>query len=319
MSAPLPMLATPGTLPRGDGWAFEVKWDGVRALVRVRDSTIQITGRNGRDVTHRYPELQAVVDALDGTDALFDGEIVACDEDGLPSFERLQERMHVDDHTAIARLVREVPVVYMVFDVLAYDGETLTARPYHERRSRLEALALGGPSWRVPPIEIGDGSTIDAFTRAHDIEGIVAKRLDSVYEFGRRSPAWRKIKHSRRQEFVVGGWTPGVRGRTGDIGALVLGVYERDEHGVTRLRCCGKVGSGLRDDTRSALQRRFAETARAASPFGAGEIPPHTHFVEPSLVVEVRFAHWTSVHVVRAAVFEGIRTDKNPLDVVRES
>src|SRR5690348_4038474 len=134
------MLATAGSLPRGDGWAFEVKWDGVRALVHVRDGDVHITGRNGRDVTHRYPELQALGAAL-GHDALFDGEIVACDDAGLPSFERLQERMHVDDAPTVRRLVAAVPVVYMIFDVLALDDVDLASLPYRDRRARLEALS----------------------------------------------------------------------------------------------------------------------------------------------------------------------------------
>jgi bifunctional non-homologous end joining protein LigD len=314
----LPMLATPGVMPHGDAWAFEVKWDGVRALAFVTGDGVRLVARSGRDITRRYPELQGLAGALAGRDAVLDGEIVACDDAGLPSFERLQERMHVDDATLVATLASHVPVVYMVFDLLALDGTSLVGLPYRERRAHLVDLALDGSNWQVPPNAIGDGSTMEAFTRERGIEGVVAKRLDSRYEPGRRSPAWRKVKNTQRQEFVIGGWTPGERGRRGDIGALVLGVYETDDHGTVRLRCCGKVGSGLGEVAREELRRALQPLARDASPFGAGEVPRHTHFVEPQLVAEVKFAHWTSAHVVRAAVFLGLRTDKRATDVARE-
>jgi bifunctional non-homologous end joining protein LigD len=315
----LPMLATPGAAPRGDAWAFEVKWDGVRALAHAGPGGVRLVARSGRDITTRYPELQGLGAALEGREALLDGEIVACDEGGHPSFERLQERMHVDDPRVVATLAARVPVVYMVFDLLALDGESLLDLPYRERRARLVALGLDGPGWQVPPNALGDSSAIAAFTLEHGMEGYVAKQLDSRYEPGRRSPAWRKIKHTRRQEFVVGGWTPGERGRAGDIGALVLGVYERDAAGAVQLRCCGKVGSGLSEDTRRALRGSLASLARDSSPFTAGDVPRHTRFVEPQLVVDVKFAQWTGAHVVRAAVFLGLRDDKAARDVVRET
>jgi bifunctional non-homologous end joining protein LigD len=313
-----PMLAIPGAMPSGDAWAFEVKWDGVRALIAVADGRAHVVGRSGRDVTARYPELQGLVSALRGRDAVLDGEIVACDDAGIPSFERLQERMHVDDRAMVAALAQRVPVVYMIFDLVGLDGVSLATLPYRERRARLEELALDGPAWQVPPNTIGDGSTIAAFTLEHGIEGVVAKRLDSRYEPGRRSPAWRKIKNTRRQEFVIGGWTPGARGRAGDIGALVLGVYERDDRGAMRLRCCGKVGSGLSERARDELRSALQPLARSSSPFDEGHVPRYTNFVEPQLVAEVKFAQWTSGHVVRAAVFLGLRNDKSAADVIRE-
>jgi bifunctional non-homologous end joining protein LigD len=307
-------------MPRGDAWAFEVKWDGVRAITFVgADGSVRALSRTGRDITARYPELQGLGAALGGRAAVLDGEIVACDDAGIPSFERLQERMHVEDRATVATLAARVPVVYMVFDVLALDAELLLDRPYRERRALLTGLGLDGPAWQVPPNAIGDGSALAAFTVEHGIEGVVAKRVDSRYEPGRRSPAWRKIKNTMRQEFVVGGWTPGERGRAGDIGALVLGVNERDEHGVVRLRCCGKVGSGLSDDARATLRAALQPLARDTSPFELGDVPRATRYVEPQLIAEVKFAQWTTAHVVRAAVFIGLRTDKAASDVVRET
>jgi bifunctional non-homologous end joining protein LigD len=313
------MLAIAGAMPSGDAWAFEVKWDGVRALAAVAGGRVDVVGRSGRDVTARYPELQGLASALEGRDAVLDGEIVACDDAGIPSFERLQERMHVDDRALVATLAQRVPVVYMIFDLVGLDGTSLVTLPYRERRARLEALALDGAAWQVPPNTIGDGSTMAAFTLEHGIEGVVAKRLDSRYEPGRRSPSWRKIKNTSRQEFVIGGWTPGVRGRAGDIGALVLGVYEPGDDGMMRLRCCGKVGSGLSERARDELRAALQPLARTSSPFEAGEVPRYTQYVDPQLVVEVKFAQWTSGHVVRAAVFLGLRNDKPATNVIRET
>jgi bifunctional non-homologous end joining protein LigD len=280
---------------------------------------VHITARSGNDITARYPELHGLGPALAGRDAVLDGEIVTFDDDGVPSFERLQERMHVGDPAHVALLVPRVPVVYMIFDLVALDGEVITNHPYRERRALLTGLPLDGPSWQVPPNTIGDGAAMAAFTRERGIEGVVAKRLDSRYEPGRRSPNWRKIKHTRRQEFVIGGWTPGERGRSGDIGALVLGVYERGDDGIMRLRCCGKVGSGLSEDVRTHLRRALAPLARTTSPFELGLVPRASRFVEPELVAEVKFAHWTSAEVVRASVFLGLRTDKRATEVQRET
>jgi bifunctional non-homologous end joining protein LigD len=315
----LPMLATAGVMPSGPKWAFEVKWDGVRALTFVRGGHIRVLGRNGREITARYPELEALGDALGNRSVVLDGEIIACDEAGLPSFELLQERMHVDDPATVAALRARVPVVYMIFDLVTLDDDPLTAMSYLERRELLAALHLDGPNWKTSPYAVGDSTTISAFTIEHGIEGVVAKRVDSRYELGHRSPNWRKIKNTRRQEFVIGGWTPGERGRSGDIGALVLGVYEPGDDGEHRLRCCGKVGSGFTQDTLTQLRAQLAPLARETSPFELGDVPRRAQFVEPALVAEVRFAQWTRGHVVRAAVFLGMRTDKDPTAIVRET
>jgi bifunctional non-homologous end joining protein LigD len=227
--------------------------------------------------------------------------------------------MHVDDPHSLANLRVRVPVFYMIFDILALDGAVLATRPYVERRAALEALALEGPAWRVPPNQVGNGEQIIAFTKAHGIEGVVAKRLDSRYEPGRHAPTWRKIKNTLRQEFVIGAWTPGERGRTGEIGALVLGVYEDDDEGEQRLRCVGRVGSGLTHDMLTRLADTFAPLQRDTSPFAVGPVPRNAHFVEPVCMAEVRFAQWTTGEVVRAAVFVGLRNDKDPRTIVRES
>jgi bifunctional non-homologous end joining protein LigD len=311
-----PMLATlkdKEHAPRGDGWAWELKWDGIRALGYVEGGRIRLVSRNGNDVTRRYPELRRLGEALGTTEVILDGEIVAFDDSGRPSFEILQRRMHVEGESVIRRLVGEVPVTYVLFDVLWLDGHSLMDLPYRDRHARLRALELNGPSWQTPPNEEGTGETTADVSLRFGLEGVVGKRLDSRYEPGRRSSAWVKIKNQRRQEFVVGGWQPGEKGRTGSIGSLLLGYYDGDV-----LHYAGKAGSGLSGPVIADLEHHFASTARDDSPFGAGRVPKGVRFVEPDLVAEIRFTEWTSVGNIRHPTFLGLRTDKDPRDVVRE-
>jgi bifunctional non-homologous end joining protein LigD len=302
------------TAPRGEGWAWELKWDGIRALAHVDGGEIRLSTRLGKDVTHRYPELHGLGDVLRGRDVLLDGEIVALDERGRPSFERLQQRMHVEGDPEIRRRARQTPVVYMIFDLLRLDGLSTLELPYAERRARLAALGLAGPAWQTPAHEMGDGHATLEVSRRYGLEGVVAKRVDSRYEPGRRSGAWVKVKHSLRQEFVVGGWQPGQGARTGSIGSLLVGYYDDG-----RLHYAGRVGSGLSGAWIGELARLFGQCARDTSPFDVGTPPKGAHFVEPILVVEVRFAEWTSGGFIRQPTFLGARTDKNPRDVRRET
>jgi bifunctional non-homologous end joining protein LigD len=175
-------------------------------------------------------------------------------------------------------------------------------------------LELTGPSWQSPPHEIGDGAATIEVSKRFELEGVVAKRLDSVYEPGRRSRAWLKVKNSLRQEFVVGGWQPGEGGRTGSIGSLLIGYYDDDG----TLYYAGKVGSGLSGAAIAELTRLFERCARDDSPFDVGKPPRGVQFVEPVLVVEVRFTEWTSVGNVRQPTFLGTRPDKVPREVRRE-
>ncbi|MDQ1386097.1 MAG: bifunctional non-ous end joining protein LigD, partial [Actinomycetota bacterium] len=268
---------------------------------------------NGNDVTRRYPELRRLGEALGTREIVLDGEIVAFDEEGRPSFELLQRRMHVESESVIRRLIGEVPVTYVLFDALWLDGHSLLDLPYSDRRARLRELDLNGLSWQTPPHEEGDGSTTLEISKQFGLEGVVAKRVDSRYEPGRRSRAWIKVKNHLRQEFVVGGWQPGEKGRTGSIGSLLVGYYEGEV-----LHYAGKVGSGLSAPVIAELEARFQAEARADSPFGAGRVPKGVRFVEPTLVVEVRFTEWTSAGNIRHPTFLGIRTDKDPREVVRE-
>jgi bifunctional non-homologous end joining protein LigD len=309
-----PMLATlAAKSPAGDGWAYELKWDGIRAVGYVDGGRIRLVSRNGNDVTRRYPELRRLGEELGARDAVLDGEIVAFDDSGRPSFELLQRRMHVESDSTIRRLAREIPVAYVLFDLLWLDGHSTMELPYTERRARLRDLALNGASWQTPPHEVGDGQATTDVSLRFGLEGVVAKRLDSRYEPGRRSKAWLKIKNQLAQEFVVGGWQPGEKGRTGSIGSLLVGYYEGDV-----LHYAGKAGSGLSGAVIAELERLFSEHARDDSPFGAGRVPKGVRFVDPVLVVEVRFTEWTASGNIRHPTFLGIRTDKDPREVVRE-
>jgi bifunctional non-homologous end joining protein LigD len=309
------MLAVSGARPSHGRWAYEVKWDGIRVVVGVEDGALHLVTRNANDVTHRYPELVGLPAALDGHDAVLDGEVVAFDMHGRPSFQLLQRRMHVEGRHDIERLAAEVPVTLMLFDVLALDRKSLLDRPYLERRAVLQSLGLDGDAWRTPPHEEGDGSTLWEWSRDHGMEGVVAKRVDSVYRPGRRSPDWVKVKHQRRQELVVGGFTPGEGARAATFGSLLLGYHDRSG----ALRYAGRVGTGFDERSLTDLVAVLRRLERPASPFdGGGAVPRGAHFVEPVLVVEVRFAQWTEAGILRAPVFLGVRTDIDAADVVRE-
>ncbi|MDQ5808774.1 MAG: DNA ligase, partial [Actinomycetota bacterium] len=218
-----PMLATLATeVPQGDGWAFEVKWDGVRAIAYSEPGRLRFESRNLRDVTAAYPELSKLNRALSHHSAVLDGEIVAFDENGRPSFGRLQHRMHVSSESAANRLSKSNPVVYVLFDLLWLDGHSLMALPYEERRERLAELELVGPNWQTPEYMPAGGEELLAASAAQGLEGIVAKRLDCPYEPGRRARGWLKVKNKQRDEFTIVGWLPGEGKRKARIGALLV-------------------------------------------------------------------------------------------------
>ncbi|PZE27292.1 ATP-dependent DNA ligase [Curtobacterium sp. MCBD17_028] len=313
-----PMLASPAKTPGAltpDRWAFEMKWDGIRAIAEVRDGHVRLTSRNGNDLTSQYPELRALADQV-GVDAVLDGEIVALDDRGRPDFSDLQNRMGLSRARDVEHGMRTTPVRFEVFDVLEADGHDLTRVPYDHRREALATVVEPGGPIDVPPAV--DGRLDDAMdeSRRRGLEGVVAKRRDSRYSTGRRSDAWVKIKHHATQEVVVGGWKPGTGRRAGGVGSLLLGIPDGD-----RLRYVGKVGTGFRDRDLDEIEAVLGPLARADPPFA--DVPRadarDARWVDPVRVGEVEFAEWTNGDRLRQPSWRGWRTDKDPGDVVRES
>jgi len=319
----VPMLADAGRMPVDESrYSFEVKWDGVRAIAYCKPGRIRLESRNLNEITDAYPEVRGILSDLGMREAVLDGEIVAFDDAGKPSFERLQSRMHVTSPNAVKRLSKSTPVVYAIFDLLHLDGETLMALPYDQRRERLEALHLGGSAWRVPAVQRGAGARLLEATKQQGLEGVVAKRLDSRYEPGRRTGAWIKIKHLRRQELVIGGWLPGEGRRTDRIGALLMGYYDSDRthpRANRPLRYAGRVGTGFTERTLTELTRRLKPLRTPTNPFqDPPKLPRNAEFVSPELVAEVEFREWTGEGVMRAPSFKALRDDKPAAEVVRE-
>ncbi len=309
-----PMLASSASLPADDAdWAFEVKWDGVRAIVVCELSGLRVLSRNGNEISEAYLELTGLKDALGSRRAILDGEIVAFNAEGRPSFEALQSRIHLRGESAVQREAQRIPITLMLFDLLWLDDHSLIDAPYSERRALLDGLALSDNRWQTPAYLLGEGAAMLQVTRELGLEGVVAKRLDSRYAPGRRSRTWLKVKHTARQEFVIGGWTTGKGSRASRFGALHLGVYE---DGV--LRYAGRVDTGYVDSELDRLLALLQPREQTTSPFEGVQPPRGARFVKPELVCEVEFTEWTSVGLLRHPVYKGLRDDKSARDVVRE-
>lgn len=313
-----PMLAKPGDLPADDErWAFEIKWDGVRAILFVEGGRVRAQSRNDLDVTVAFPELADIGKFLGMTTCILDGEVVALGEDGRPSFSRLQRRMHVANHREALRRAAADPVSFVAFDLLYLEGHLLLDETYDERRTRLESLHLSGETFTTTESfrDVSGREILDAAT-ANGLEGVVAKRRGSAYRPGRRSPDWVKVKSFRAQEVVIGGWTDGKGERNGGLGALLLGVPAPDG-----LRYVGKVGTGFNDRARDDLLKKFRSLATKKSPF-VGPLPAretaNAHFLRPSLVGEVAYGEWTPAGRLRHPTWRGLRADKKPDQVVVE-
>jgi bifunctional non-homologous end joining protein LigD len=313
----VPMLAKLSKLPRSDAeWAAEIKWDGVRAIAYCRPGRVELQTRNLNVVSAQYPEVRRIARQLGARDAVLDGELVAFDDAGLPSFERLQQRIHQTSESVVRRRMKSHPVTYVIFDLLFLDGEDLTAEPYTRRRELLEELGLDGESWQTPSYSTGHAADLLAASAERGLEGIVVKRLDSSYAPGKRNGSWLKVKNVGRQEFVIGGWLPGAGRRSGRLGSILVGYF--DQGGKGGLRYAGKVGTGFKEADLTGLGKRLEPIARDQSPFEQAKIPKGARFVEPELVVEVEFRELTSEGMVRHGAFKGLREDKPAGEVVLE-
>jgi bifunctional non-homologous end joining protein LigD len=319
------MLATLGAISGvdrfrgGDDWAYEMKWDGIRAIATIRGDELSLRSRNGLDLTPSYPELAELLSSVKG-DAVLDGEIVALDAKGRPSFGTLQQRMGLTSPRDVERARLATPVHYFVFDLLRLGGVSHERDPYEKRRALLlktvkERGPQGNPVVAVPPEASRDLDDALATSKKLGLEGVMAKRLDSPYREGKRSRDWIKLKHTLTQEVVVGGWRPGTGHRSDSVGSLLVGIPDADG-----LRYVGRVGTGFTDKQLAEMRTRLDALARKTSPLI--DVPSadarDANWVTPSLVGEVEFAELTGDGRLRAPAWRGWRPDKSPGEVVRE-
>jgi bifunctional non-homologous end joining protein LigD len=350
-----PMLAKLAEIPKDpDQWAFEVKWDGIRAVVFAEGGRIRIETRNLNDVTAQYPELTRLGRALGSHTAVLDGEIVAFDEHGRPSFQTLQSRLGLTSESTIRTRAKSTPVRYVAFDLLFLDGRDLKDLPYEERRAMLRELIDDTPHWQVPDHHVGTGRELLDAVVEQGLEGIMAKRLDSTYKEANRGGAWLKIKQQQRQEFVVCGWTEGEGRRGGSIGALLLAYHDatpaeaKARGDRQKLVYAGSVGTGFSDATLAKLHALLEPLETKTSPLDVGSPDPASpgkwaairareravaqgldprmnpakkgriHWAKPKLVCECEYTEFTRDGTLRHPSFKGLRDDKSPKDVVRE-
>ena len=309
------MLATlDERAPSDKGWLFEIKFDGVRVLAARRGEQVELYGRSGQLITGRYPDLVRALLALPVEHFVIDGEIVALDERGRPSFQRLQPRMALTDPREIEAAAARVPVEGVFFDCLALDGHDLRRLPLTRRKDCLRLLVPPlGPVHYVDHV-LEHGPAFLEAANEQRLEGIVAKKAASSYAGG-RSRDWIKVKCQRRQEFVIGGYTD-PQGSRGHFGALHIGVYDG-----ARLVYVSKVGTGFDQAGLKSLWEKLQPLARATPPFDTGAIPKGKshHWVEPRLVCEVRFSDWTNDGGIRHPTFIALRSDKRPEECRREA
>jgi bifunctional non-homologous end joining protein LigD len=282
--------------------------------------------RNKLDATFRYPELWDLGRAFGHRTAILDGEIIAIDKNGDPSFPELQKRMNVTTASAVARAAKEVQVTFVLFDVLFLDGHDLRSLPFTERRERLESLSnILTPGYRLSPVRMGgkrEGLEMLEAAREKMLEGIMAKKADSLYETGRRSESWLKVKLVQRQELVVGGWVPEMsidgKLRPDVIGAVLLGYYDPDGN----FQFAGAVGTGFDNRTSADMVKRLKPLKIAEMPFVKGtamrRFRAPVQWVKPHVVVEAEYRRWPAGGLMHQAAFKGVRLDKPAKDVVRE-
>lgn len=286
-----PMKATLGSMPASDeGWAYEIKWDGYRTLAFVENGRVRLQSSNLYDVTHKYPELGGLADAVAARRATLDGEVVVLDDQGRPRFELIQRH--------------ERQAAIFLFDVLSIDDHDTIALPYESRRKLLTELVEPGENWLVPAHRVGDGQALLEATAAQELEGIMAKRLGSVYKPGTRTKDWRKVKHRRRTEVVIGGYSAGSGNRAGAFGALLVGRWI-DRPGGT-LAFAGGVGSGFTQRRLEELTARLRELRTDGCPFDPP--PPRAYqkgatWVRPELSAIVEITEFTNEGFVRQAAF----------------
>jgi bifunctional non-homologous end joining protein LigD len=313
-----PMLAEGGHQAFDDErWRFEPKLDGVRTLAYVGTDATRLISRTGNDQTDRYPELANLARFVNALQAVIDGEIVAADEGGRPSFERLQQRMNLASPKDIDRARRAIPVTLFAFDLLWYDGRELTSEPLEERRGLLEEIVTETDQIRLTYVVEGQGRAFFDSAKELGFEGVVAKRKGSIYQPGRRTKDWRKIKAVKEQECVILGWTQGTGSRSATFGALLVGAYRAKDGDLVWI---GQVGTGFTESTLAGLMERLTAIEVEEPPVddpGLRKLKG-ARWVRPELVCEVEYLEITRAGKLRAPSFKGLRPDKAPGDCVIE-
>ncbi len=284
-----PMKAGLGVLPHDDDqWAYEIKWDGYRTLAFVEDGRVRLQSSHLLDVTAKYPEMADFASGVNAGSAIIDGELAVLDGDGRPRFELIQRH--------------DTQVVFHAFDVLQIESTDITSLPYEQRRALLGDLVERGSNWLVPAHRIGDGAALLEATAAQGMEGVMAKRLGSLYVPGKRSPNWRKVKNRIRAELVVGGFNTGTGSRSNTFGALLVGRRAGDGS----LDFAGGVGTGFTQAVLDSLYQRMKPLVTKECPFAT--TPPREYtrdatWIRPELIAEVELAEFTNVGYVRHASF----------------
>jgi bifunctional non-homologous end joining protein LigD len=309
-----PMLATLVDKPfDGQDWLYELKWDGYRAISFLDGGSVRLVSRNQNDMTAAYPELGSITDSVKARSAILDGEIVALDEQGRPSFSLMQQRTGVGEGGRRIRRTRDdIPVAYYVFDLLYLDGHNLMDAKLEQRKNLLAAILAQSDTVHYSDHYIGNGKALFEAATLRELEGIVAKRRSSPY-VQKRSSDWLKIKIVKQQECVIGGYTD-PRGSRENFGSVVLGLF--DDQG--RLIPVGQAGSGFTGESHAAMWKRLHALETNRNPFfGKVESPRQVHYVKPELVAEIKFTEWTHERQsggikMRAPVFQGLRFDKKP-------
>jgi bifunctional non-homologous end joining protein LigD len=300
-------------LPTGAEWLYEVKWDGYRALAVKHGDSVRLLSLKNKNLTTDFPAVVKAIRGLAADTVLIDGEIVAIDKRGCPSFQMLQHR---------ASLGRDWQIVYYAFDLLELEGEDLKSRPLSQRKKRLQQV-ISGSEIRYNAELPGSADAVVRIVKEAGLEGVIAKRRDSIYRGSTRSTDWLKLKLEQSQEFVIGGYNPNA----GSFQSILAGYYEGD-----KLMFAGKVRQGLNPASRAALFNKMKRLITVRCPFCNLPTSKKSHFgegitademkklrwLEPQLVVEVRFTEWTSYGLLRHATFAGLRDDKEPGEVTRE-
>jgi bifunctional non-homologous end joining protein LigD len=303
-----PMLANAaeGPFKQQLGWIYEPKLDGIRCMAFVQNGKATLLSRRGLDITAQYPAIARGIASAIAMDGIVDGEIVALDEDGKPSFQLLQQRMNITNELDVRKAEVNIPALYFAFDLVHLGQYSLTKVTLEQRKTLLEHLLLPCTNVQTTSHFVGDCGMVYEVCMAHGFEGIVAKRMDSYYEPGKRSASWVKIKPHQTSEFVIGGYTVGQGDRNTTFGALLLGHYD----GQGNLHYVGSVGTGFTDRLLSETTQAVESLKIAACPFKQKPADkPNCVWLQPGLVAEVKFMEWTMDRKLRAPVFLRFRSD----------